>query len=171
MFVFGSWKRNRTSRVWLCEWRTKSSGWRTRVCQARNLCASAPSNVLNAAISRQVIIPGGAPAAFTVTHSNTGSAVNANLPTALGLSPSQAVSVTTPAANTTKWKTTLNPTTGAFTGSFELLDGTQKRSVGFSGVLRQPSDASDTTIGEGHYLLPPLVGSEQLTGELIFSRP
>jgi len=117
---------------------------------------------------------------FGVTHSPTGSAVDANLPTSLALSATNAVSVllpvTTPLANSTKWKTlTFVPTTGAFTGSFELSDDvsgkTVKRPVTFSGVLRQPASALDTLIGDGHYLLPPLTGTEKTTGEIMFTRP
>jgi len=43
--------------------------------------------------------------------------------------------------------------------------------VTFSGVLRQPATAADVLIGDGHYLLPPLSGTEKTTGEIMFKRP
>ncbi|MDB6118127.1 MAG: Cadherin protein, partial [Verrucomicrobiaceae bacterium] len=77
----------------------------------------------------------------------------------------------TPVYNT-KWKTlSFVPTTGTFTGSFELVDGTLKRPVAFSGVLRQPASNADPLIGDGHYLLPPMTGTEKTTGEIMFTRP
>ena len=108
---------------------------------------------------------------FGVSHSATGSASQSSLPTRLALSTANAVSVLTPAANLTKWKTlTFVPKTGTITGSFELTDAI-KRTVTFSGILRQPATLPDTLIGEGHYLLPPLVGTEKTTGEVMFTRP
>jgi hypothetical protein len=114
---------------------------------------------------------------FTVSHSATGSASDANLPTSAGLSVTNVVSVQAPLTaplNITKWKATLNATTGSFTGSFELLDGTQKRPVSFNGVLRQPATALDTVIGDGNFQLPALTGAlskEKLSGEVMFQRP
>lgn len=109
---------------------------------------------------------------FAVVHSASGSAANANLPTRLALSSTNAVSVHTPQANLTKWKTaTFNTTNGTFTGSFELVDGVLKRPVTFSGVLRQPADSMDALIGDGHYLLPPMSGTEKSSGEVNFQRP
>lgn len=108
---------------------------------------------------------------FTVAHSDTFSLSNGNLPTRAALSATNVVSVTTPLLNPTKWKTVLNTTIGTFTGSFELVDGLMKRPVSFSGVLRQPATALDALIGDGHYLLPPLSGTEKSTGEVQFTRP
>jgi hypothetical protein len=109
---------------------------------------------------------------FGVIHSETGSEAQGNLPTRLALSPKNAISVTTPSDNSTKWKTlTFVPTTGTFTGTFELLDNPTKRPVTFSGVLRQPATAPDPLIGNGHYLLPPFSGTERTTGEIRFTRP
>jgi hypothetical protein len=108
---------------------------------------------------------------FGVIHSDTGSASQADLPTRLSLSTANTVSVLTPLANLTKWKTlTFMPTTGTFTGSFDLTDAI-KRPVTLSGILRQPATSPDTLIGEGHYLLPPLTGTERTTGEVMFTRP
>jgi hypothetical protein len=84
------------------------------------------------------------------------------------------VSVVTPAANTRKWKVTLTPSTGAYTGSFELLDLTEVRKVTFSGVLRQTPTLQDDLIGAGSYLLPALKTTsttEQTTGSVMFWRP
>ena len=109
---------------------------------------------------------------FEVLHANTGSTLNDNLPKRAGLSSNNTVTVTAPAANTTNWKTTLVSATGLFSGSFELADTTPKpRAVKFSGVLRQPATAPDALIGDGHYLLPPLAGTEKTTGEIMFLRP
>ncbi|TDU66522.1 FG-GAP repeat protein [Prosthecobacter fusiformis] len=115
---------------------------------------------------------------FGVWHSDTGSTLNGNLPTRVGLSLKNVVSVqlpeTTP-VNPTKWKTTLVPTTGLFSGSFELADtGAKPRVVTFIGVLRQPATAPDILIGDGHYLLPALPSApspEKVSGEVRFTRP
>jgi hypothetical protein len=48
---------------------------------------------------------------------------------------------------------------------------TKPRAVTFSGVLRQPATTPDALIGDGHYLLPPLEGTEKTTGEIMFKRP
>ena len=109
----------------------------------------------------------------------TGSAQDSSLPARLNLSSTNAVSVplTTP-ANPTKWTTTLNAATGAFTGGFTLVDDNANtmnrkvtRSVPFSGVLRQPATTQDTLIGDGHYLLPLITGLENPSGEVMFTRP
>ena len=82
------------------------------------------------------------------------------------------VSVQTPALNLTKWKTsTFKTTNGTFAGSFELVDGGVRRPVTFSGVLRQPPLTSDELIGEGHYLMPQLSGTEKGVGEMMFTKP
>ena len=108
---------------------------------------------------------------FHVSHTDTGSGVNGSLPTLLNLSATNVVSVLTPLANPTKWKTlTFSPATGTFTGSFELLDAGKKRTPTFSGVLRQPATAQDALIGNGHYLLVPTTGTEQSTGEVMFTK-
>ncbi|MEN3940455.1 choice-of-anchor D domain-containing protein [Prosthecobacter sp. SYSU 5D2] len=115
---------------------------------------------------------------FEVMHSDTASTLHGNLPTRVGLSLKNVVSVqlplTTP-VNSTKWKTKLVPKTGLFSGSFELADTTVKpRVVTFSGVLRQPATEPDVLIGNGHYLLPALPGApsnERLSGEVRFVRP
>jgi hypothetical protein len=113
---------------------------------------------------------------FAVEHSATGSILNDKLPSRVRLSSTNVVSVqlpvTTPVANSTKWRVTLQPATGMFTGSFELGDTTPRpRIVSFSGVLRQPAITSDVLIGDGHYILPPLSGTERSTGEIMFKRP
>jgi hypothetical protein len=54
-----------------------------------------------------------------------------------------------------------------------LLDVTQKRTVNFSGVLRQGNDVQVSQQGRGHYLLPPLKGSanqQSRTGDIWFLR-
>jgi uncharacterized repeat protein (TIGR03803 family) len=116
-------------------------------------------------------------AGFSVAHSATDSAANANLPTQVGLSVKNVVNVLAPVTipvNSTKWYTKPSTTTGTFTGGFELQDGVQKRKVTFSGVLRQPAAALETVIGDGHYVQPALTGApttEQHTGEVLFTRP
>lgn len=110
-----------------------------------------------------------------VSGTPTDSASQGNLATRIGLSTSNAVSVQQPVtvpANIPKWKvTTLNTGTGAFVGSFELVDGAVKRLVNFTGVLRQPASGVETVVGEGNYVLPPITaGNESTTGDLQFTR-
>jgi hypothetical protein len=111
---------------------------------------------------------------FDVHHSPSGSAAHANLPNTLFLNPLNHWNLSSAFYN--QWRThSFNPTTGTFTGSFELSDvvtyKTIKRPVTFSGVLRQPALSSDVLIGDGHYLLPQLTGTEKTTGEIMFTRP
>ena len=113
---------------------------------------------------------------FNISHSDTGSASQGDLPTQLALSAANAVSVVTPLANKTKWKTlTFLPTTGTFTGGFEVTDTVNSkpliRPVTFSGVMRQPATGTDPLIGDGHYVLPSESGTEKTTGEVRFTRP
>lgn len=111
---------------------------------------------------------------FGVHHSPSGSAAHANLPNTLFLNPFNHWSLTSELYN--QWRThSFNPTTGTFTGSFvlsdEVIGKTVRRPVTFSGVLRQPALSSDVLIGDGHYILPPLTGTERTTGEIMFTRP
>jgi hypothetical protein len=115
---------------------------------------------------------------WQVEHSSSGSLSHGALPSLVGVSATNVVSVVTPAANTRKWKVTLTPGTGAYTGSFELLDLTEVRKVTFSGVLRQTPTLQDDLIGAGSYLLPALKTAptpEQTTGQtsgsVMFWRP
>lgn len=111
---------------------------------------------------------------WEVDHSDTGSLSHGDLPKLVGVNATNVVSVVTPQANTRKWKITLTPATGAYTGSFELLDLTELRKVNFSGVLRQTPTLADDLIGVGHYLLPALKADqnqEQKTGAVLFWRP
>lgn len=110
---------------------------------------------------------------LSVAHSTTGnSAQDASLPTSLNLSSTTLV-VPDAKNNPSKWLTTLNTTTGQLTGSFELLDAVNKRrSVRFTGILRQPVLTGDRLIGGGHFILPPIPGSlagqKPTTGDLMF---
>ncbi len=114
---------------------------------------------------------------FGVSYDATGSPSEAQLPNAVALDRSNRLLVLAPVTNPPnlrKWSAKVNPATGSFTGSFELLDVTQKRKVTFSGVLRQAADAEgDGLQGRGHFLLPPLKGAdttETPTGRLEFRR-
>lgn len=85
----------------------------------------------------------------------------------VGVSATNVVCVLAPLANTGKWKVTLTTTSGAYIGSFELLDLTEVRTVNFSGVHRQTPTITDDLIGAGHYLLPALKtapSNEQTSG-------
>jgi len=65
------------------------------------------------------------------------------------------------------------PATGAFTGSFELLDVTQKQTVNFSSVLRQDSDVQLRQQVESKYMIPKLkwsISTENLAGDIKFWR-
>ncbi len=111
---------------------------------------------------------------WQVEHSDTGSLSQGDLPKFVGVNATNVVSVVTPQANGRKWKMTIMPATGAYTGSFELLELTEVRKVNFSGVLRQTSTLADDLIGAGHYLLPALKtasSTEQTTGAVLFRRP
>lgn len=107
-----------------------------------------------------------------VTRSTTGSTVHdASLPTSLNLTSTTLV-VPDAKNNPSKWRTSLNATTGQLTGSFELIDaGNKKRSVKFTGILRQPL-TGDHLIGGGHFILPPAPGTpisqKPTTGDLMF---
>jgi hypothetical protein len=113
---------------------------------------------------------------FVVDHSATGSPAEVDLPTLVALSSKNVLSVMSPVTappNITKWKTLINASLGTFTGSFELFDGTQRRMVPFSGVLRQPASFTDNLIGDGHFLLPALntaPSNEKVSGEVMFLR-
>jgi uncharacterized delta-60 repeat protein len=115
---------------------------------------------------------------FTVQHSSISSTSFGDLPTTLSLNATtNAVSVSAPVttpANATKWKVTVTPATGAFVGSFELLDGGKRRIVPFAGMMRQPliGDLNDL-IGDGNFQLPSLFAApnnELLSGEVGFER-
>jgi predicted outer membrane repeat protein len=110
---------------------------------------------------------------WEVEQSDTGSLSQGALPKLVGVNASNVVSVVTPEANTRRWKMTITPATGAYTGSFELLDLMEVRKVNFSGVLRQTPTLADDLIGAGHYVLPALKADqnqEQKTGAVLFWR-
>lgn len=114
---------------------------------------------------------------FDVTHDSFTSLSFADLPTGLKLTvtPSAKVAVAAPVANLTGWKvSTLNTTTGAFTGEFTLKKETPKpRKATFSGVLRQPAAGETGTVilGAAHFILPGATTGEKATaGTLEFSK-
>jgi len=113
---------------------------------------------------------------WTVSYSPTGSASESSLPNLVALNSNNTLQVLAPVtspANIRRWTSRVNPATGAFTGSFELLDVTQRRTVNFSGVLRQGNDVQVSQQGRGHYLLPPLKGAanqQSRTGDIWFLR-
>jgi len=108
---------------------------------------------------------------WLVEHGPTGSVTHGTLPARVALTTGHALTVLEPVtspANARKWKAKITPATGMFSGSFELVEPTQKRTVNFTGVLRQ---TDDVLLGAGHYLLPPLkgaAGNENRTGILRF---
>lgn len=115
---------------------------------------------------------------FSVEHSSISSASYSELPTTLALpGTTSSVSIIAPSttpANRTKWKIMITPATGAFVGSFELVDEGKKRSVPFTGILRQPP-STDTSglIGDGNFQLPSLLpapDNEIMSGEVGFER-
>lgn len=106
------------------------------------------------------------------------SSLTPNIPTLLRMDSKGAVSVNLPAvtpANPSGYKFTVTPATGAFTGSFNLTDGSTKRLVNFSGVMRQTplSETTGAVIGAGFGIVPQLTGqSAGTTGTSIsFERP
>ncbi len=79
------------------------------------------------------------------------------LPTVLNLGSAGAFSVGD-ATNPTAFSLTVTTSTGAFTGSFTLKDGSVSRKITLQGVLLQlPSPASSTVLGRGYFLLTPTV--------------
>jgi hypothetical protein len=113
---------------------------------------------------------------LTVEYAPTGSPSETSLPNLVALNSNNTLQVVAPVTspfNIRRWTAKVAPATGAFTGSFELLDVTQKRKVNFSGVLRQDSDVQLRQQGRGLYLLPPLKGAviqENRTGDILFRR-
>jgi hypothetical protein len=112
-----------------------------------------------------------------VSHDPTGSPSEAQLASRVAVDPTGVLRVLAPVTapmNLRKWTAKVNPATGAYSGSFELLDVTLKRRVNFTGVLRQAADAEgDGVQGRGLYLLPPLKGAvstETTTGRMEFRR-
>ncbi|MEI6715502.1 MAG: MBG domain-containing protein [Verrucomicrobiota bacterium] len=85
------------------------------------------------------------------------------------------VNVLTPQANTDSWTVKMTPLTGLFTGSFTLKEsGEVKRSVTFSGILRQGPVGDVTVVGAGYFLLQALPGAsttEQPSLEIQLSAP
>ena len=132
----------------------------------------APSKSAN--LATLVGVQGAGP--LRVFHSTTGNATqDATLPANLILSDSK-LTVPDPKNNPAKWLTTLNAATGQLTGSFELTDApNKKRSVRFTGVLRQPALTGDALVGGGHFILPPApgaaVGQKPTTGDMSFLKP
>lgn len=90
------------------------------------------------------------------------SSLTPGIPTLLRMDNKGAVTVNQPVTtplNQSGYKVTMVAKTGVFTGSFNLLDGTTKRLVKFSGVMRQPpSRERDPPIGAGFSIVPQLTG-------------
>ena len=103
----------------------------------------------------------------------TSSPSETQLPTRMAVEANGVLRVLAP-TNARKWAAKVNPATGAFSGSFELVDGALKRKVSFGGVLRQSVDVgNDGLQGRGQYLLPPLRGApstQTTTGWVEFRR-
>jgi hypothetical protein len=106
------------------------------------------------------------------------SALTPSIPTLLRMDGKGLVSVNLPAvtpANPSGYKVTVTAATGAFAGSFNLLDGSTKRLVNFSGVLRQTplSETSGAVIGAGFGIVPQLAGQSAGTTStsISFERP
>ena len=94
------------------------------------------------------------------------------LPTGLGLNDKNQLIVTAPASNSNNFhgkartfNGSITSATGQFTGVFTLQDS---RRVPVTGVLlEQPSVVTGSVIGEGFFLIPPLVrGGESVSGRV-----
>lgn len=114
---------------------------------------------------------------FAATHPGFASASLTQLPSGLKLDAANKITITTPVTdppNATKWKATITPATGLFSGSLELLDGGKKRSVPFAGVLRQPhGTGAERAVGAGQLLIPALptnLTNEVISGGIRFDR-
>lgn len=111
-----------------------------------------------------------------VQHSAFMSESYANLPQRLAVDDAKnAFSVLLPIGNPSLWKVSLAPATGVLTGSFQMTDAGRRRTVPFTGVLRQPpSTDKDGIVGDGVFLLPALPGgvsNETLAGEVRLDLP
>ncbi len=92
------------------------------------------------------------------------------LPTDIEWMPTNGFRVKGGGANPSRFKMSVNPLTGAFTGSFEVTDVVPervrpvKRTVSFSGAFQQPRQmvAPGTVLGRGLMVIPPLPGSDGL---------
>ena len=113
---------------------------------------------------------------WQVWHDPTGSPSGSVLPTLVGLLPNNRLQVLTPLTTPTnirRWQAVVQPRTGVFQGSFELLDPGQARRVPFNGVLRQVDGDVSDVIGAGRDLLPPLrttTNGQIQSGAVRFSR-
>jgi hypothetical protein len=140
--------------------------------------APSPATRTTAAVTLLTRLGLAASGQFNVTHDSFTSPSYDDLPTGLQLlvTPTNRVLVTTPQANLTGWKiTSLNATTGVFTGEFTLKKETpRQRRVTFSGVLRQSSSGlgSGGVVGAAMFILPGATTTEKATtGTLTFTRP
>ncbi|MFZ4593730.1 MAG: choice-of-anchor D domain-containing protein, partial [Verrucomicrobiaceae bacterium] len=105
---------------------------------------------------------------LALAHESPGSDSEASIPRSAVLGTN---TLAVPSAsNPRKWKTSLNIGNGTYTGSFELVDGPIRRIVPFAGVFRQSDPNLGLPVAFGHYLLPPLSGTEKLTGGMTFTR-
>lgn len=111
---------------------------------------------------------------FSAVHESFPSLSFADLPVGLRLevTPRNRVSVTNPTANLTGWRiTSINPTTGVFSGDFTLIKETPRpRRVTFTGVFRQPAstELGAVRLGAAQFLLPSAVSTEKPTTRAIF---
>ncbi len=99
------------------------------------------------------------------------------LPTGLGLNDKNQFIVTAPASNSNNFNAkartfngSITSATGQFTGVFTLQDS---RRVPVTGVLmKQPSVVSGSVIGEGFFIMPPLIrGGESVSGKVQILAP
>lgn len=159
--------------TWVKAAQPKDLGYRTGFGPVTTVLRLDPWQSPTTAIQLAARLELGTEGRWEVEHSSTGSPSESGLPTMLSVTPTNLVNVASPQANTRKWKMTITPTTGAWTGSFELLDATEVRKVNFSGVLRQTPTTVDELIGGGHYLLPSLKNAssnEVRSGAVLFWR-
>lgn len=94
-----------------------------------------------------------------IYHGSTGN-WNVSPPYDYTLNIAGKLTVTDAQNNPCKWQTTLNAATGQFAGSFEAPEApNKKRTIKFTGILRQPTFSWDTLLGGGQFILPPRPGS------------
>lgn len=160
--------------TWIKSGLPKDAAYRDGFGPVTTLMTMEPWQAPTATRPLAMVLALGSESQWEVEHSPTGSLSHGTLPTLVAVNPRNLVSVVTPPANPRKWKIQVNPATGSYTGSFELLDLTEVRKVSFSGVLRQTPALEDTQIGGGFYLLPALKtahSNEQTSGAVLFLRP
>jgi hypothetical protein len=169
----GRWKLDRAELTWMKAARDQDTSYRAGFGPLTLALSMSPWQAPSKTITLTQLL---GVEQLAVEYAPTGSPSETSLPNLVALDSNNTLQVLAPVTspvNIRRWTAKVTPTTGAFTGSFELLDASQKRTVQFSGVLRQDSDVRLRQQGRGLFVLPPLKGAviqENRTGGIRFLR-